>query len=799
MAAFNFPDPTIQQTVTNPITGSTYQWKEPPGKWVITTKVRAVSDIIYEGDTPPTPRGEYKLWYSTDTLELYFWYEDVNGVGAWVPTSAPITMLEDLDAGLAEVKANVVAINQAVNTNENRIETIIAFSETAPPAYPDAITPVVDDEGNPLLDENGEQVVTYTPDPANHKFWVKTSTNELHILRLQDEDLRTYAYELVSASAEIPDLEAVLTAGNVADKDIYLTHIASSDADVIDISPEKAKIIIATEGSKVPTFELQHYAVDDNSQVKLELDEDGTRFDIECDEKVDNIHFRFEDDVKFELNKDGDAVFSGGVDVNGHLDVKEGANTAGNINMKFSSKDGNQQLLTLDSGSSYLPMLHLKSFSSTTTTDGEEQPEVDTVARKDVFIVNATGEAELSGHLTVMPGEEGNQAVTYNQLVEIEEELESLVPSIERGQFDLLLRDIIGGDEGYFNMLEPFTEAMHKAEEAKCKEEYDVCQRNPSADPIDCEADFTRCKTRIPQVGTGYYPTDEFANVIRLKFSYYDVDGTTHNWESLKPGQLIDVFNMEDDSYMLAEVTGTEGMWYAGVDIDVKVLQFKGKATGRCRIKVFELDLNAGSDVDFMRLSGKNKVEDNWKIESESKTHFHVQDNKTKIYWLQDPSSAQHPVTLAYANANYALKTYVDDAIAAATEPAPARYGWKVQLGNTTGEPDDGNVLMQTGSVSTKSNLILSRTPTVGPTLYLRQNRLIFEGKFYNNNNDRINPQVFTVWDRANDQWRWKGTCDIQYMQWDNEGNLRIQCGMQVHWNKVDEGSLLYFNVAGFM
>ena len=118
---------------------------------------------------------------------------------------------------------------------------------------------------------------------------------------------------IIADPVEIPDLEAVLESGNVADKDIYLTHLDSSDSDIIDISPEQAKIVIATEGKKVPTLELQHYDVRDNSQVKLELDEDGSRFDIECDEKVDNIHFRFEDDVKFELNKAGDAVFTGKV------------------------------------------------------------------------------------------------------------------------------------------------------------------------------------------------------------------------------------------------------------------------------------------------------------------------------------------------------------------------------------------------------------------------------------------------------------------------------------------------------
>ena len=124
MAAFNFPDPLLEQTVTNPITGSYYQWKEPPGKWVITTKVRAVQDIIYEGDTPPSPRGDYKLWYSTDTLELYFWYEDVNDVGAWVPTSVPIQVLEDLNAFAAQAEVDIDQLQYKQQLLQNAVDQI---------------------------------------------------------------------------------------------------------------------------------------------------------------------------------------------------------------------------------------------------------------------------------------------------------------------------------------------------------------------------------------------------------------------------------------------------------------------------------------------------------------------------------------------------------------------------------------------------------------------------------------------------------------------------------------------------
>ena len=52
--------------------------------------------------------------------------------------------------------------------------------------------------------------------------------------------------------------------------------------------------------------------------------------------------------------------------------------------------------------------------------------------------------------------------------------------------------------------------------------------------------------------------------------------------------------------------------------------------------------------------SGTNTVSDGWKIQSTDKSHFHVENNQTKIYWLQDPSHAQHPVTMGWADNKYA-------------------------------------------------------------------------------------------------------------------------------------------------
>ena len=169
--AFQFPaDPAPNSIVVNSITGSTYQWRVDLDKWVITSKKTTGESLIWEGDNPPDPIGDYKLWYSTDTLELYFYYCDVNGVCAWLPTSAPITMLEDLDAAVSELRTDIYKVNIATSENENRIGRTVEFSDTAPTIYPDEVY-----DGVPY------------PNELNFKFWYDTARLELLIL-FRDED-----------------------------------------------------------------------------------------------------------------------------------------------------------------------------------------------------------------------------------------------------------------------------------------------------------------------------------------------------------------------------------------------------------------------------------------------------------------------------------------------------------------------------------------------------------------------------------------------------------------------------------
>ena len=55
MASFQFPDPNVTQTVTNPVTGTVYQWQDSSGKWAATTLNTDAGFVELAGDTMTGP------------------------------------------------------------------------------------------------------------------------------------------------------------------------------------------------------------------------------------------------------------------------------------------------------------------------------------------------------------------------------------------------------------------------------------------------------------------------------------------------------------------------------------------------------------------------------------------------------------------------------------------------------------------------------------------------------------------------------------------------------------------------
>ena len=178
--------------------------------------------------------------------------------------------------------------------------------------------------------------------------------------------------------------------------------------------------------------------------------------------------------MKFELNKTGDALFTGGLDVYGKISSNGIANQ-GNATFKFGSGEG----VVIDSGSSFEPMLELKSYSG----PGE---------RKEVFSVNAKGNSTLLGKLTLAPGESGNQAVTYGQLATLAEQIEQINPTYERGKYSFSQTEVTGSTEtrGKYNLVRKNNSNDSAADRQACEDAFNLCNRIPDSDPIDCQRDY---------------------------------------------------------------------------------------------------------------------------------------------------------------------------------------------------------------------------------------------------------------------------------------------------------------------
>ena len=552
MAAFNFPDPTIQQTVTNPITGSTYQWKEPPGKWVITTKVRAVSDIIYEGDTPPIPRGDYKLWYSTDTLELYFWYEDENGVGAWVPTSAPITMIEDLDSAVFELRRDLTATNVAVKENENQIGRTIYFGDTAPTIYPDEVI-----DGATYRNE------------LNYKFWYDDSRFELLILFRDANGNDSYVPVSTSPKGEVLKYTVdnnigtlVTTPGKISSNSGFWSSVnkfsfGTEDADGITTptmsdgqtietySPEenKTNLYKITNASGAPTEVEVNYISGDLFYVP----------DLELD-----VYIR--DELVDYVKKTGGDTMEGPLQITG---PRKAGDDADNPDLVSSL-----QVLSIDNAQN--SGLHLRHSGTTKLYVGDNDLSVAAdikfnrgagtrikTNQQDIFNIGLNevaylGETIEDEDLVTKKYVDDADEVLRQDIIELEEEIEAIAPSVERGSWNFTLSGTVSGP-GVFTAYDQY-------------------------------------------VATSGNPIGLVTNIKSIWFHSIDNAGTPHGFDNVEPGNLLQLFVEGKEEYGLFEVVevhdftgGASDYWVIDVDF-VRTLEnttrFDNNET--CRLNIFK-------------------------------------------------------------------------------------------------------------------------------------------------------------------------------------------------------------------
>ena len=525
-----------------------------------------------------------------------------------------------------------------------------------------------------------------------------------------------------------PNLEEVLTAGNVSDKNIVLTN---AENDALLLSPDEGRAMVGGFGDGVvPIYELRHTnSFQESSIVKLELDEDGKRFDIECDERAENIHFRFNEEPKLDINKTGDAVFAGKVQA--------------------------------------------------------------------------------------QPGTEGNELVTYGQLLTVEEELEQLAPALERGAWTWVNTDTPG--PGQYSIINQ----SDSAGIAQCEATYQQCLIDNAGDPVgasQCNRDFDDCKDQYSQG-----PTNDFSKTYALIFNRVDIKGVDHTFADVQKETLVEIFNDNDDGFLVAQSRGAAHPSESYVLIFADPVKSKGIANGVARVKVFELNDDPASLTNYIRKTG-DTMTGQLSIDRESIDLTALQimgqsllEGRTILARDREQNSTSELLQivgnklLMQANvlkegssdddwieynggikedSSLVNKRYVDRQRA---NSGPSTYRWTFRKdGSTSVSPTNFQCAFNdpgTGDIIRFSRTAMTSVYEGDQNLGQRGNWTFFDSE--------ENQPLISIWDRVGTIFRIKWSGTARYIKSTSQADFEVKIGTKSQGSSIDNSTVCWISIAG--
>ena len=374
---------------------------------------------------------------------------------------------------------------------------------------------------------------------------------------------------------------------------------------------------------------------------------------------------------------------------------------------------------------------------------------------------------------------ETSQAVQDGQIIELEEEIESLAPSLDRGKWNLAqLGENVTLASGEYAM-------GIGANRVYCEEQYEQCLLAIGGNPNDDPAALAECN-RIAGVcfnaadGNGEYYMNDWSHATFLHFHKTDSEGKTHTFSDYEVGMFIDLFDQGDTGFAVFEITAAPTLDGDVYTIGVTPVQHEGEASGLARIKVFKL---ASADpTDYVRKTG-DRMSGRLQITAENTGDALIvkgnTEGNTSIFYVRNARDrTQFRVTgegkvqageasspfLASAKNDLTTKAYVDQAVHEALTrelTAPANLEWYVYT-NTAAKPSAGKAHVSGTSMLNSNTIILSLRPN--NSAYEFQAGPISGTTMYNNQGN-YRSVVLSVWYfrefNGGGEWKWKGTCDV--------------------------------------
>ena len=385
------------------------------------------------------------------------------------------------------------------------------------------------------------------------------------------------------------------------------------------------------------------------------------------------------------------------------------------------------------------------------------------------------------------------QVVQNNQIVELEEEIESLAPSLDRGKWTLHEAMPLSAGQYAIGVA---------VDSGYCIDQYERCiQAAPgypnNIDPIaqsECTRLAAECET-AKENGELYIA--DWAHAAFLHFHKTDSDGKNHTFADYKVGMFIDLFDQGDTGFAVFEIAAAPTLDGDVYTIGVHPVQHEGEAAGLARVKVFEL---AGADpTDFVRktgdtMSGALEIKRPTDAEDGSNVAFAVKvgssgSTTALVVNTNGSVSAGGSSTNAFMASNYEdviTKKYLD------TRHGPASMAWKVNKNSTT-PPIPKTCSINANTIGAATSIKLNTQPNNRGWAFEQSNSVWYEHKGSTSTNSSM---TLTVWRYYALEFQWIGTADVQKIQQSGR-TITVTINHCFGNTELSDQSQYYFAVGG--
>ena len=209
-------------------------------------------------------------------------------------------------------------------------------------------------------------------------------------------------------------------------------------------------------------------------------------------------------------------------------------------------------------------------------------------------------------------------AQNQQNIITLQEEIEQLAPSFERGIWrhgggnkpqkgEYVLQRFFTYEQLTQNCNQTYAECIEK-----CAAGDATCMGNCNRALDLCIAQYDDYKpTDDDPVGGTYGTTTSWEDAARVLFHTEDSKGTGHAFADVEVGMLLDIFNVSNDGFFVSQIKANCGIGDDVQCFDIDRVQSRGVPSGEAAIKFFTIE--DGVDItNYVRKSGDTMTGPLW-------------------------------------------------------------------------------------------------------------------------------------------------------------------------------------------